>query len=167
VFTAPVARAAYGPRWSGDGTSLVFEVVTMASPAVEAEVTGAALAILDLVTAGSVPRQITKPEDRCNNPDWSWVNDRIVCSKPVLSSGVDGPSDLYTVRPDGTGLAALTDLAASGGSAIKPTWLPDGSGVIFNSEGVMRTVRADGTALVSATSGGQVEGLHPRLRPTP
>lgn len=168
VYTALVGQAAYAPRWSGDGTRLVFELVTMASPAVEAEVTGNALAILDLATAESAPHQITTTEDRCNNPDWSWVTDRIVCSKPLAAVGFDGPSDLYVVRPDGTGFAALTDLAASGGEAIKPTWLPDGSGVIFSdSNGLMSTIRADGTGLAPAIVGDAPDGLHARLRPTP
>jgi Tol biopolymer transport system component len=165
LFTGPAGKQISAPRWSGDGTRIVFESVT--SPAAGAEVTAEALAIIDVTGASAVPREITKPEDRCNNPDWSWVNDRIVCSKPVLATGVEGPSDLYTLRPDGTGFAALTDLAAAGGSAIKPTWLPDGSAVIFNSEGVMRTVHADGTGLALAVSGNAVQGLHPRLRPTP
>ena len=116
--------------------------------------------------ASPVPRQITKPQDRCNNPDWSWVNDRIVCTKPIAA--LDGPSDLYTVRPDGTGFAALTDLAVSGGEAIKPSWLPDGSGVIFNSSGgLMTTILADGTGHAPAIGGNPIEGLHARLRPTP
>jgi Tol biopolymer transport system component len=166
LFTAPTGQQVSASRWSGDGTRLVFEYLT--SPAADAEVTDEALAIIEVTSAAPTPRQITQPEDRCNNPDWSWVNDRIVCTKPVAASGVDGPSDLYTLRPDGTGFAALTDLAASGGNAIKPTWLPDGTGVIFNSDGVMRTILADGTGLAPAISGSsQVQGLHPRLRPTP
>jgi Tol biopolymer transport system component len=114
------------------------------------------------------PRQITQPGDRCNNPDWSWVNDRIVCTKPVATSGFDGPSDLYTIQPDGSAFAPLTAIAASGGDAIKPTWLPDGSGVIFDdTNGVMRTILADGTGLAPAIGGPSPGGLHPRMRPTP
>jgi Tol biopolymer transport system component len=168
VFTARTGQAIGAPRWSGDGTRVVFEIVTKASPALDAEVTGNSLAILDLTAQSPTPREITKPADRCNNPDWSWVNDRIVCTKPALGAGYDGPSDLYTVRPDGTGFAALTDLAASGGEAIKPTWLPDGSGVIFNSSGgLMTTIATDGTGRAPAISGDPVSGLHPRVRPTP
>ena len=168
AFTPPAGRAIYAPRWSGAGTQLVFEFVTMASPALDAAVTSNSLAILDLTAQSPTPREITKPADRCNNPDWSWVNDRIVCTKPALGAGYDGPSDLFTVRPDGTGFAALTNLAASGGEAIKPTWLPDGSGVIFNSSGgLITTIAADGTGRAPAISGDPVSGLHARARPTP
>jgi len=168
VFTAPIGQASFAPRWSGDGTRIVFEFVTKASPALDAAVTGNSLAILDLTAQSPTPREITKPAYRCNNPDWSWVNDRIVCTKPALGAGYDGPSDLYTVRPDGTGFAALTDLAASGGEAIKPTWLPDGSGIIFNSSGgLITTIAADGTGRAPAISGNPVLGLHARVRPTP
>jgi Tol biopolymer transport system component len=168
LYTAPSGHAVYAPRWSGDGTRIVFEFVTMASPAADAEVTGDALAIFDVTATSPKPRQITKVGDRCNNPDWSWVNDRIVCTKPLRASGYDGPADLYTLRPDGTGFAPLTGLAASGGDAIKPTWLPDGSGVIFDdSNGTMSTFLADGTSLAPAISNDAIPGLHPRLRPTP
>jgi Tol biopolymer transport system component len=165
LFTAPTGQFVGAPRWSGDGSRLVFEYVT--SPAADATLTDAALAIIDVTAGSPTPHQITKAEDRCSNPDWSWVNDRIVCTKPLAATGIEGPSDLYTVRPDGTGFTALTDLAASGGNAIKPTWLPDGTGVIFNSDGVMRTVGADGTGLAPAVSGSAVLGFHPRIRPTP
>ena len=168
LYTAPAGHAVYAPRWSGDGTRVVFEYVTLASSAPDAEVTGDALAILDVTAASPSPRQITQPEDRCNNPDWSWVNDRIVCTKPTAASGFDGPADLYTIQPDGSAFAPLTAIAASGGDAIKPTWLPDGSSVIFDdTNGVMRTILADGTGLAPAIGGPSPGGLHPRARPTP
>jgi hypothetical protein len=168
AFTAPMGRAMFAPRWSGDGTRLVFEFVTLTSPAFDSEVTAAALAILDLTSAAPVPREITDPSGRCSNPDWSWVNDLIVCSKPLSTTSFAGPSDLYTVRPDGTGLTVLTAIAVSGGEAIKPTWFPDWSRVIFgDSSGAMSTILADGTRSSSAFSGDPVRGLHPRLRPTP
>ena len=168
VLTAPAGHAVYAPRWSGDGTRIVYESVTMASPAVDAEVTSSALTVIDVMSPAPTPREITKPEVRCSNPDWSWVNDRIVCTKPVAASGFDGPADLYTLQPDGTAFAPLTAVAASGSIAIKPTWLPDGSGVIFcDSGGHMSTILADGTGLASAVAEGADSGLHPRLRPTP
>ncbi|HEU0244068.1 MAG TPA: hypothetical protein VFQ75_09200 [Candidatus Limnocylindrales bacterium] len=165
LFTAPPGRAIFAPRWSGDGTRLVFEY--LASPADGAEVTDEALAVIDVTAATPTPRPVTPAADRCNNPDWSWVSDRIVCTRPTAAAGVEGPSDLWTLRPDGTEYAALTALAAGGGNAVKPSWLPDGTGVIYNSDGVMRTVLADGTGIGPAITGGQVQGLHPRLRPTP
>ncbi len=168
AFTAPAGQAIYAPRWSGAGTRLVFELTTNASQAVDAEVTGVALSILDLAEPGSAPRQITTSDDRCNNPDWSWVTDRIVCSKPIAEVGFDGPSDLYLIEPDGTGFTALTALAAAGGEAIKPTWFPDGSAIVFNdSNGILRTVLADGTNVTLAIGGNAPNGLHARLRPTP
>jgi Tol biopolymer transport system component len=168
VYTAPAARAVYAPRWSGDGSHIVFELVTMESFAFDSEVTGVVLAVVDLAETTPTPREITAPDLRCNNPDWSWVNDLIVCTRPTASTGFEGPADLYTIQPDGTGLAALTAVAASGDDAIKPTWLPDGSGVIFSdSDGNMRTILADGSGLAPAVSGDPVLGLHARFRPTP
>ena len=208
---------------------MITECVKMASSAFDSDVVGVALAIVDVTAAKPVAREITKaseltnspdwsaatnlivfarpstsagfdgPSDLVtihpdgtgrttvtsvlprggqtpqparspdgNNPDWSRVSDRIVCTKPLRASGFDGPADLDALRPDGTGFAPLTALAASGGDAIKPTWLPDGSGVIFNdSNGWMSTILADGTGLAPAISHDPIPGLHPRLRPTP
>jgi hypothetical protein len=168
AFTAPTQRAIYAPRWNKDGTQLVFEYVANASPAFDADVTGNALAIVDLTAAQPTPHEITKVEDRCNNPDWSWVSDMIICSKPVSTTGYDGPADIVSMTPDGTGLTAMTSVAADGKQAVMPTWLPDGSGIIFADwGGAMSTILADGTGLAPAIGGDPVTGFHPRVRPTP
>ena len=167
AFTAPPKRGVAAPRWNPDGTQVVFEYLAKASPAFDAGVTGNALAVVDLTDTKPTPREITKVEDRCNNPDWSWVGDVIICSKPVAMTGYDGPADIVLVRPGSpTGLVPITAVASDGRQAVMPTWLPDGSGIIFADwGGAMSTILSDGTGLAPAVGG--VTGLFPRLRPTP
>jgi len=170
AFTAPTQRAIFAPRWNHDGTQLVFEYLAKASPAIDADVTGNALAIVDLTDDKPTAREITKVEDRCNNPDWSWVNDTIICSKPVSTTGYDGPADIVSVRTGSpTRFVRMTAVAADGKQAVMPTWLPDGTGIVFADwGGAMSTIQAHGTSLAPAVAGGKpVTGLFPRLRPTP
>jgi len=169
AFTAAPTRAIFAPRWNHDGTQLVFEYVEKASPAVDADVTGNALAIIDLTDENPTAREITYVDDRCNNPDWSWVNDTIICSKPVSTTGYDGPADIVSVRPGSfTRFVRMTAVAADGKQAVMPTWLPDGSGIVFADwGGAMSTIQAHGTSLAPAVAGDPVMGLFPRFRPTP
>jgi hypothetical protein len=67
----------------------------------------------------------------------------------------------------------VTDVAPGGGSAIHPTFTPDGETILFVLDdpaagrlGVIATVRPDGTNLGPATPT-SIAGTHPRLRPTP
>lgn len=76
-----------------------------------------------------------RPADRVDNelgfgmdPDWHPSEELIVikgCDDQGQNCG------LYTIRSDGSGRTALTDEA----SDSMPRWLPDGSGVVFISEG--------------------------------
>ncbi len=47
------------------------------------------------------------------------------------STGPDGTSSLYSIRPDGTGLTRLTDGTGSDGM---PAWSPDGEQIAFTSD---------------------------------
>jgi Tol biopolymer transport system component len=84
----------------------------------------------------------------------------------------EGPSNLYTIRPDGTGLTQLTEFGKGETRAVQPTWTPDGDRIIFTAvEGTgfgdptMAIIQRDGSGLQPATSSGPMFGTHPRLRP--
>jgi Tol biopolymer transport system component len=168
IATAAKGRGFFAPRWSPDGSKIVAEYVGKSGTGIDADVVGNALVVIDLTSTKPRPHEITKVDDRCNNPDWSWTLDLILCAKPVAQTGYDGPSDLYTVHPDGTGLTALTTIGAEGKVAIMASWLPDGSGAIFNDDGQNLYIAAtDGSGISPAIDGGRIRGFHPRVRPTP
>jgi Tol biopolymer transport system component len=165
VATAPGDRSFYAPRWSPDGSQIVAEFVHRSSTAADADVISDALAIVD--PGDGDLTEITEAEDRCNNPDWGWTNDRILCSKPVSQTGFDGPSYLLSLATDGSDAVPLTPMEGPDAAAVHATWLPDGSGAIFiDGAGTMAVAAADGTGVMSATGKQRIAGYHPRVRPT-
>jgi Tol biopolymer transport system component len=84
----------------------------------------------------------------------------------------NGPSNLFTARPDGSDITQLTEFGAGETRAVLPTWTPDGARIIFTAvEGsrfgdpTMAIIQRDGSGLQSATSSGPMFGIAPRLRP--
>lgn len=85
------------------------------------------LAVVDLVNRTYIfmpaPGQVREAA-------WSPAGDRI-----AFTSLVDGRWHVLTIRPDGTGLANLTEDLPAGRSAIDPAWSPDGSRIVYALEG--------------------------------
>jgi Tol biopolymer transport system component len=105
------------PAWSPAGRRVVFTGVS-APGQTDLWVTS---------VAGGEPRRLTDAGGR--QPAWSSRN---------LIAFVRG-EDIYTVRPDGSGLRRVT---RRGGSA--PEWSPRGDRLAFVRAGTIRVVRADG-----------------------
>ena len=61
----------------------------------------------------------------------------------------DNYTDIYVMRPDGSGVKRLTDARAH-----TPAWSPDGSHIVFSAPGLF-VMRADGSAVTSLP----VEGI--------
>ncbi|MEX2555952.1 MAG: hypothetical protein WEB06_09990 [Actinomycetota bacterium] len=121
--------------WSPDGTQLVF-VSTRAGTI--------SLWITDADGENQHPLTAAPPGAAHTSPQWSPTGDRI-----VFGSDQDGgASELYTIRPDGSGLTRLTTNTVSDSYA---TWSPDGSqiavsrGAMGGGGGTIWVMNADGS----------------------
>ena len=116
------------PRWSPDGSQIVFSVDRMDADAYD---TGAAIAIVPV--AGGEPRYLTEFEMFASAPDWSWATNEIAFSRDLIETKRapepgDDTRDLYGIRPDGSGLRTITK--ARTGQALKgPRWTPNGTAI--------------------------------------
>ena len=137
--------------------------------------TASAIAVVDAQGLGeSTPRMFTDWTMWAAYPEWSRSQDLIVFSTYDWAGFqfTDEPSNLYTIRPDGTELMRLTTYGRAGERAVHPTFTPDGERVIFvhvrrdSTHGRWPDaafIDADGTEL-RVLSG--PSPWHPRLRPT-
>ena len=161
------------PRWSPDGRRLVVEVQTWSNVTSDADLTRTAIGVVDLDVKTPSWKQLTDWELWATYPDWHPDKDLIVFSTRPWAD-LDGPSNLYTIRPDGSGITQFTDNGLADPRAVQPTWTPDGTRIIFTKvvgtgfgNPTMMTILPDGTGMVSATASGEIFGTHPRLRPVP
>lgn len=170
VYRTGADKGVYAPRWSPDDTSLVFEQGVADGGAI----VGVSLEVLDLATPGAT-RTIVPVEWMANSADWSPDGSLIVFSAPISGGEPGGAlSDVWVVRPDGSGLRRVTDVAAHGGSALQPTFTPDGTRIVFKLTDV-RVGAADAIATIpvaggdpqSAAGSTYLYGWHARLRPSP
>ena len=160
------------PRWSPDGSAVVISHDRFSGDGY----LGGNIAIIRRAEAGwSAPDTIT---DVVASPrgDWHPTDDLIVfCTNDVGGVQVtDEPSELFTVRSDGTGLTQITQFGAGAERASQPTWTSDGR-IIFtyitgNDDERLNVafINADGSGREIAL-GPDLVGIgnrpHPRLRP--
>jgi TolB protein len=142
----PAASLDYAPRFSPDGTQLVF------TRDVDEAAGDAALYVVNL--DGSGLRKITPGDFYPGDADWSPDGTRIVFEASDPQSPFGG---VWIVGSDGSGLrnvsATASDVSAQDGFA-DPVWSPDGS-LILVLHGVdpddfhegLATIRPDGTEL--------------------
>ncbi|HEY5136646.1 MAG TPA: hypothetical protein VIJ41_12705 [Candidatus Nanopelagicales bacterium] len=161
-----------GPRWSPDGRTLVFDVQHYTNLGPTGTITGTAIATVPVTDHVAAARVITPWSLGATYPDWHPSQDLVLFYTRVWPD-LTGPSNLYTVRPDGSHLTQITRFTKGQTRATQPTFTPDGSHIIFTAvEGddfgnpTMAVIALDGSGLTSATSSGPMFGTHPRLRPT-
>lgn len=184
VARAPaVAKGTYVefvyPRWSRDGTGLVFTRTHDGTPP-DDPLLGSAIAVVK--ADGSevdAPRVLTDETQFGAYPDWSPTQDLIVFTtydQGYFEQGTK-PANLYTIRPDGTGIAQLTSFGEKDHRATQPSWTPDGKRIVFchityGLDGRFGSWGLRHAAFIDA-DGGNLTVLdgpfatHPRLRPVP
>ena len=177
------------PRWSPDGTQIVFTVMRYPTPPTDENILSSAIAVVKADgSEADAPRILTDPEMFGSYPDWNPDGQRIVFNTYPLGSFQDTTkaTNLYTIAPDGTGLRQVTHFGENDTRATQPTWTPDGKRIIFTQivrnpaspwgERVIALIDADGSDLTMIPTPGTVGdsyvpdaryGTHARLRPTP
>jgi Tol biopolymer transport system component len=110
------------PRWSADGKRLLF---WRESDQPTVWVTG---------VNGKGSRRLTAPALLAGEPDWSPDGKTIVFDTRPLLHFDSGPSDLYLVAPDGSGLRKITDSAAAAARYTQPKWTPNSRAILYTRE---------------------------------
>jgi TolB protein len=113
------------PRWSPDGKQLVFWRDRFLGGSVKT-------AIFIVNADGSGLQQLTPWSMLAGDPDWSPDGSLIVfTTHPLFEFSEGEESELYTMRPDGSEVRALTSYGPDGPRATQPRWTPDGKAILY------------------------------------
>jgi Tol biopolymer transport system component len=162
------------PRWSPDGDALVMNVDHFTGETYD----GATVAVSRSGGGGwTAPAAITEV-DAFGRVDWHPSEDLIVFGAYDIGGHVatDEPTNLFTIRPDGTDRRPVTDYGPGEERATQPTWTSDGRIIFTYVTGIddldraIAQIDADGSnldILIEPQLVGSGNRPHPRLRPLP
>jgi Tol biopolymer transport system component len=152
-------------RWSPDGKHLVFWRARAQSDG------SVQTAIFIVNSDGSRLNQLTPWNMLAGDPDWAPDGSLIVFgTSPLLDFSEAAESELYTMRPDGSGMHALTSYGPTGPRATQPRWTPDGHAILYTRLGQSELPRhiwaisADGSVDVPVLTSKSIY-THPVLQP--
>lgn len=137
---------------------------------------GEGLAIVDFDEPGSTPRPLPSLEmELSGGPAWHPDGDVVVLSGGdwSWSDAAHSTSELYAARDDFGELTQLTDLASVGAGGLFPSWVPDGSAILFTLwhrgtwKPTLAVVAPDGSGLVELGGDDPVVGFLAVQRPVP
>ena len=140
------------PSWSPDGTQLAFYLRF------------GGIYVIDI--NGGNPTNIFDMGQAPSDPAWSPDGASIAF---VLSEGPQAPRDVYTMRPDGTGLVRVTNHAA-GFFPSSPSWSPDGSKIVYNLDNrdlrwEVFVINRDGSSSLNLTNTSTIVEVGPSFSP--
>jgi len=150
------------PTWSPDAASIALEVDHYLGSVEISAIKDTVIGVIDLAASDHTPRVITAPKLLAGYPVWHPTLDRIVFRTNRVDNGTGelldpaAPSDVYTIKSDGSGLKKVTNNAVGGQVVRAPSWTPDGR-ILFTlrnqttASEFLRVVDADGKNEVSAT----------------
>ena len=118
------------PQWSNDGTAFVFSLDHFDT---FGAYQGGAIAVIERTGDGwSEPELLTEVGEFADRPDWHPTEDLIVFGTYDYGAffETDEPSNLYTIRPDGSERTQITDFGPGEDRATQPSWTSDGR-IIF------------------------------------
>ena len=142
-----IAGETSSPAFSPDGARIVFRR--------QYGERKAAIFVVD-VNGGRPRRVVTPAGGVADKIDWSPDGSRIVFSAPVFGEKQGQPSsNVFTIRPDGSGLRQLTHARGAKVNNGADSWSPDGKHIAFvsNRGGAYQiyVMNADGTHATAVT----------------
>lgn len=161
------------PSWSADGNSLAYSVLHW--DPTNTFISGSLIAVVP--AASGTEQRITSFDTSMSTPDWKPDGSEIVVSSYDLGNiqTTDQPSNLYVIKPDGTGQRQLTMSSVDGSMRIaRPHWSPDGSQIVVSVATASNGTTVDDVQLAYVDPvGGEpvlfsptIHGSQPDLRPT-
>jgi Tol biopolymer transport system component len=162
------------PRWSPDGDALVMNIDHFTGEIYD----GSTVAVSRSKGGGwTAPAAITDVGE-FGRVDWHPSEDLIVFGSYDIGGfqDTDEPTNLFTIRPDGSERRPVTDFGPGEERASQPTWTSDGH-ILFtyvtgdgDLDRAVAQVDADGSnleILIEPELVGSGNRPHPRLRPLP
>ena len=168
IIAGGPGQAPIRPRWSPDGTRLVVEIEQYSN---DGEYLSSDLGLIDLTAENPELSALTTGEPLAGYPDWGPSSDAILFqahnAAPFSLTG--DPVQLFTIRPDGSGLRQLTQRTAEEPFIALPAWADNGESILvtlIHSTEMFTLARlaADGSGIdeILGADGQPIIGAHTR-----